>query len=228
MQGFISVFALTVAVSAEALACEGCLAVDSSLKEDAHTLAIVTVPRAYFLNEEGEAEKVYVVRGDELIAMRFENGKLLASYFNNRGHETNGWLKLDEVKLVQPGPHAAASWIGAWTAGEWSNITIAKADTPGWLVATGEGYWAASAEAYASGGVNEGSFGGTAPIQDGKLGFTVTDDDSYKPFDPAESNLDCAVELELIGSRYLYAQDNGNCGGHNVRFLGHYARAKGN
>jgi hypothetical protein len=214
------------AAAPQALACEGCEALDPTLADAAHVLATVTVPKARFRDDDGALQKSYVVKGDELIVSRADGLRILATYLDSKGRETSNWLEARDVALTAAGPLPVEAFLGRWTAGEHSRIDVSRGARPGWLTAEGTGLWGSSAENIAQGFVNIGEFAGEGPVEGGKFGFTGTDDDSYKPFDATEGTGHCAVELEIVSARYLYVQDNGSCGGHNVRFWGYYARAK--
>lgn len=110
-----------------------------------------------------------------------------------------GWIAKSDVVLAPQQPTAQpsmAAWIGQWRDGD-DRIRIAQRGKA--LTFDGEASWADQ---------NSGSFSGTATPKGASA--SVTDDA-------------CTVTMRLLGA-YLVVDDNGECGGMNVRFTGVYRR----
>jgi hypothetical protein len=182
------------------------------------------VKRAYFLADDGTPLKPYVVRGDELMITNRKADAICAVFISGKGNETSGWLNLSDVDISGKSEMTSRYWVGKWTKGEWGNIEINANKKKSWLSVSGEALWAANAEAMLNGGVHEGSIDGSAPVENGALGFTKTEDESYLPFSEARE-FDCAIRMRMVGASYLLVEDNNNCEGHNVSLTELYARA---
>lgn len=216
------VLALSVPGVEAAESCEGTYIYQDEGYDEAKVKS--TVKRAHFLADDGTPLKPYVVRGDEVMITDRKEGAICAVYVSRKGDETKGWIKTADVDVSKNSGQKLGVWLGKWTRGEWGNIEINANKKKGWLSVGGEALWAANAEAMKNGGVNEGGMGGDAPLENGVLGFTMTEDDTYIPFSGAKE-FDCAVRMRMVGASYLLVEDNNNCGGHNVSFSGLYARA---
>ena len=216
-----------LALASQAEAREECGLPDVSVDDAAIALATVTVPRAYFHDENGERLKAFVVEGDVLLAGEASDGFVCASFINGKGKDTSGYLAESDVEIAPAGIPDVADWAGDWTTGQWQNLTLKMGRKPGWVNVEGEAYWAMSEETARNGGVNMGGVAGEAPVDGGLLGFTQTDDESFEPFsEKAADDYRCAIRLRMIGTNYLAVQDNNSCGGHNVSFYGIYARGR--
>jgi hypothetical protein len=110
-----------------------------------------------------------------------------------------GWVAKSDVAVETPQPSGnppIAAWVGRWhDDDDWIRI-VRKGNS---LRLTGRASWARR---------NFGDFDGTAVPSANKL---ETNDDI------------CKVSMTLVGS-YLVVDDNGQCGGMNVRFTGVYKR----
>ncbi len=222
----IGVMVLT-ALSSPVLAREECGYPSISVEDNDMQLAKVLVGKARFLDEAEQPTKAFVVKGDELLAGIVDGKLVCATYINNKGLSTSGWLNLKDVKLRAPEEAPIKAWHGDWTSGKYQNLTIKAGSRPGWLAVTGEAYWAANDEAAENGGLHEGGVDGEGPLEGGLVGFTQTEDDTYQPYSlTAREDYKCAIQLRLIGKSYLVADDSRSCGGHNVSFWGYYARGK--
>lgn len=190
-------------------------------------LAIVTAKKAAFHDGQEKATSSYVLEGDEVIAFETLEGFICAAYISKKGVYTSGWLKKEQVTLRDIAPPKLDVWLGDWNSSKWQNLTLGKGKKPGWIHVSGEAYWAMSEENAQNGALHEGSVDGEGPLQNGQVGFTQTTDETYRPWSAAaKDNYECAILVKVLSNNYLMAQDSSNCGGHNVRFDGYYARGK--
>ena len=108
-----------------------------------------------------------------------------------------GWIAKSDVTIESPQPSTqppVSAWVGRWRdSDDWIRISRRGGD----LTFDGHASWARR---------NFGDFSGTAKPD----GATATVSDSG-----------CTVTMRLLG-RYLVVDDNGQCGGMNVRFTGVY------
>jgi hypothetical protein len=215
----VTVLGLGISAAQSAESCEGTY----GFEEEGYAAAKVKSKRSYFLADDGAPLKPYVVRGDEVLITGRKEGAICAVYYSGKGNETSGWLKSDDFDISEKPELKPRDWVGKWSKGEWGNLEL-SAGKNDWLSVSGDALWAANAEAMKNGGVNVGEVAGNAPVENGILGFTMTGDETYLPFSGAKE-FDCAIRLRMVGENYLLAEDNNNCGGHNVSFTGLYARA---
>jgi hypothetical protein len=215
------------ALATPALAREECSYPSVGFPADGIELAQVTARKAAFYDEVEKPLRSFVLKGDELLADGKDGNFVCATYIDSKGVDTSGWLRLVDVRLRVPEPASAKAWMGDWTSGKYQNLTITPGSKPGWLAVSGSAYWAMSDEAAETGGLHEGSVEGEGPLENGTVGFTQTDDGSYKLYsETARDEYKCAIRLRLIGADYLLAEDSVSCGGANVSFQGYYARGK--
>ena len=193
--------------------------------EEGYTLGKVkaNVKRSYFQGDDGVPSKSYVVRGDAVMVTNRKPDAVCAVYVSRKGDETSGWLNLVDIDMLAVPDMKPRAWIGKWTAGERANLEISAAKK-GWLSVSGEALWGGSTADIENGNVNTGGVDGDAPVENGVLSFAVNMDGTSKTFAEA-GEYECAIRLRPLGSSYLLAEDNKNCGGHNVSFTGLYARA---
>jgi hypothetical protein len=115
-------------------------------------------------------------------------------------------------------------WMGQWAASDEQSLEIA----PGageTLTIEGFATWGMhDPERVERGGVNMGEFYAAVPtgwVADGRVEFAVGDGRAYRA--QITEAQDCALRMELQGETLL-VEDNGLCGGMNVRFDGAYRR----
>ena len=119
------------------------------------------------------------------------------------GELVGGFLPIEHLVSISPDTALDAEFlIGQWRRDEASRIRIAGAGLAG-LRAAGTGVWRGR------GTINEGEF-----LADFRVGADTT---------ATFRDGGCAVTLERRGP-YLLANDNGRCGGNNVRFVGIYIK----
>lgn len=119
------------------------------------------------------------------------------------GELVGGFLPTEHLVAVAPDAALDPDFlVGQWRRDEASRIRIAGAGLAG-LRASGSGVWRGR------GTINEGEF-----LADFRVGADTT---------ATIRDGGCAVTLERRGP-YLLANDNGRCGGNNVRFVGIYIK----
>lgn len=171
--------------------------------------------------------KAYVLPGDFLVASDFAtlgSGPtkwVEVEYVSRSGRSTYGWIKNADVEPLADPPTNIGSWTGIWARTE-ASIEMRPDRRKGILGVTGEATWGASdPDRVKRGGVHIGEIEGTfRPVQ-ARGGFAMGETGSL-PFDQGDE-LSCRVRFRLL-LPYLLAEDNGNCGGVNVTFLGTYVR----
>ena len=152
-------------------------------------------------------QSTYLVPGDEVLV-----GKTTADWacvwYQGRKHEYVSWVPKKNVSLHPASPiHPVADWIGVWVDGP-EKIWISLLNSKDGLQLRSKMRWD----------------GGTSP--DGEIranygGMTGRLDVHGSSASALEG--DCQVRLTRIG-KYLVADDNGACGGMNVRHTGLYLR----
>ena len=129
-------------------------------------------------------------------------GYVCATYVDERGTETTGWLPSESIKTEA----AKSRWFGRWSRYGSAEIEIARAK---------------DGKAEVSGSAHEGSIDGTIDPSQPVQGF-ANDGDKQIAYEAA-GQYDCAVKFKQLG-RYLFVADNHNCGGANVSFSGVYIK----
>jgi hypothetical protein len=149
----------------------------------------------------------YLVPGDEVLV-----GKTTADWacvwYQGREHESVSWVPRKNV-VMRPAPplHPVRDWVGVWSYGSGA-IHISPSDVGDNLQISSKLRWEGGVSPE---GERRGNYGGMqaalnvqGPKATGSYG-------------------DCQVALTRIG-KYLVADDNGACGGMNVRHTGVYFR----
>ncbi len=166
--------------------------------------------------------RAFVVAGDLVLV---ENGGddpfVCATFVNAKGNDTSGFLPRaslsPEASAANPKP---TDWAGSWQRVEAEIKLKARGAT---VEANGEATWGSGdPDRVKRGGVHIGDFDGTAKPVGRLLAFGDGYDGSKTPSDVKSDN--CLVRLNLFGD-YLMAEDNNNCGGLNVSFMGVYRRS---
>ena len=170
--------------------------------------------RAYFLRDfDGcpEADdcralgQPYVVPGDTVIVSRLRMGHACA-FYPGTGAGTAGYLPLEQLELIAPDMAPGDSaWIDAWTGPE-TDITISQ--TRAGPRVAGMAFWYGAPTSDGFHVVHDGEIRGPLTIFGNRARF----DDGF-----------CIVDFTLLGD-YLLTNDNGRCGGANVRFVNVYQR----
>lgn len=169
----------------------------------------------------------YVVAGDLLVASdvgtlgRGPTKWVEVEYVSRSGRSTRGWLRDTDLKPYSEPLTPLRTWAGGWKRTE-ANITMRPGRPAGTIAVSGIATWGSSdPDRVRRGGINMGEIEGTfRPIQS-KGGFTMGEAGSL-PFDKGHES-DCRVRFRLL-LPYLLVEDNSNCGGMNVSFLGTYVR----
>ncbi len=145
----------------------------------------------------GTPVEVYRVKGD-----------WTCGYSSDSKGAAPKWIKSTNLRPVRfdSNPPLKA-WTGTWKGGE-DRVVIRLAREPGALHLSGHADWEGAHDV-----VHYGDFAGEAIPKGNRLRFVEDDSNSYS----------CTVDLTLFDS-YLIAEDNGHCGGMNVRFSGIWRR----
>ena len=117
-----------------------------------------------------------------------------------------------------------SGWIGTWTGGPEQEITITQGANGGLAVEGYATYGAEDPESAAMGAINVGGFAGNIPadwIEDNNVTIASTGDEIIPTSEAGQ--YDCWVDMTLKGE-VLEVDDNGQCGGLNVSFIGTYTR----
>jgi hypothetical protein len=149
----------------------------------------------------------YLVPGNEILV-----GKRTADWacvwYQGRKHEFVSWVPRKNVVLLPAPPlHPVRDWVGLWSDGL-STIRLSPSKEGGKLRISSSLRWDGGVDPAGERRMNVGGMTGTIDLH----GVKATG---------AEG--DCQVTLARIG-QYLLADDNGDCGGMNVRHTGMYFR----
>jgi hypothetical protein len=149
----------------------------------------------------------YVVPGDEVLVGK-RTAEWACVWYQGRKREFVSWIPKKNV-VLRPAPpiHPVSDWVGVWGSGP-DKIRISVSKPKGELQIRSRLRW--------EGGTTPG---GEAIAHYG--GMTGTLEVHGSRGSAAEG--DCQVTLARIG-KYLVADDNGACGGVNVRHTGMYFR----
>lgn len=171
--------------------------------------------------------KAYVVAGDVLVASEFGTlGRGSAKwveveYVSPSGRSTFGWLRDADLEPLADPPTNIGSWTGSWIRTD-ANITMRPDRKAGKIAVIGDAIWGAGdPDRVRRGGVHIGSIEGVFQPAQSRGGFAMGESGSL-PFGQGDQ-YDCQVRFRLA-LPYLLVEDNGNCGGVNVSFLGTYVR----
>lgn len=176
----------------------------------------VSAAKSAFVSKDGKASKAYVRRGDEVVVMDGQDKLVCAAYISPKGVETDGWLKVADLKSATA-PANATALMGEWAdannsrcAG--STVKIAKGKTPDTVALDGEALWSSTDSKDCA--PNSGELdSGDLKLEQGMLRY-----------DNKESDPHCAVDFTPLGTRYLRGDDQNatGCWGFNVSFSGLY------
>jgi hypothetical protein len=168
----------------------------------------------------------YVVPGDQLVADDVRGGFTSVTYVAADGRARSGWIESTALTRVAP----RSVWRGSWKG--WNGEVEAKPGRRGMLHVEGSATWGGhNPERVQRGGVNIGDFAIDIAIPRGdRIAFSLADagGTAARPYgeNPADE-FRCRIKLRVLGP-YLLAEDNRQCGGHNVTFTGTYRlRPKG-
>jgi len=149
----------------------------------------------------------YLVPGDEVLV-----GKSTANWacvwYQDRKHEIVSWMPKTNIAVVSAPPlHPVRDWLGVWSDGN-GTIRISRSGARDSLEFLSKLRWDGGSS---PDGFPIANFGGT------KAALNVNGRRA------SASDGVCQVVLTRIG-KYLLADDNGDCGGMNVRHTGVYFR----
>jgi hypothetical protein len=174
----------------------------------------------------GCVRKGYVVPGNDVIVTWRTQNRACAVFISPKGAEFWGWLPNSSLAIATVPETPAPGWIGRWSRIE-ADIRIAPA-RGGKLSISGEAtYGALDPDRVRRGAVNVGEIAGIVKPEGNALAFAMSSKGARTVTVPYTSagEYDCSVKMQRVG-RWLLVQDNGGCGGMNVRFDGIYERAR--
>lgn len=148
----------------------------------------------------------YLVPGDEVVIGKQQDGWMCV-WYNGKSQEFVGWMPASAMVQTDWDRHPLADdWIGTWRYYDSGpSLTINSARQA--LSVEGEAQW--------RGGGSVVHFGSVS-------GFGVPEGNTLE-ISEGDHELDCHLTLTLLGEN-LVAEDNGWCGGMNVRFNGVFVR----
>jgi hypothetical protein len=151
----------------------------------------------------GQRQKAFLVGGDQVFVSKAKDGFRCAYYGTAGGKLIAGFLPDSALAPVQEQTQLTTDFLaGTWYSGD-DTVQIA-ASGQGKVHASGSATWQGMNTA------NEGSFEADATVSATQVAFK---DDA------------CEVQARRRGN-YLLLDDNSQCGGMNVRFMGIYVRGK--
>lgn len=149
----------------------------------------------------------YLVPGDEVVVSKRTAG-FACVWYQGRKHESVGWVSADKVApLPAPPLDPVRDWLGTWSDGA-GTIRITPAPGLGRMQIASTLRWDGGTGPNGEPRANFGGMHGVLEVQGSRASA-------------AEGS--CQVALTRIG-RYLVADDDGDCGGINVRHTGVYVR----
>lgn len=144
------------------------------------------------------------------------------TYKSARFLETEGWLPRSALRIEPPAQPDLSAWVGQWRRDKEAAIEL-KPKGPNGLQVTGSAtYGALDPQRVRRGAVNMGTLEGVSTPRGNILPVGEKYDGVRSPDEG--QNFACKARLRLLGP-YLAVEDNGNCGGMNVRFTGIYMRS---
>lgn len=159
--------------------------------------------------------KSYLVDGDRvLVAQRSGDWSCVWYAAKKRGgaqQEFVGWMDSAALRRLPHKQADAEDWLGEWRF--YDNRLLISAGNEDALEVSGEAAWYGGINSFGERVVHVGSLAGAGLVADGNVLSVSEGEDEYS----------CQARLRLVGSS-LVVDDNGNCGGMNVRFNGVYRR----
>jgi hypothetical protein len=197
--------------------------VERALDDGAQTYRVAVPGRSYF-RQDGDScpsavscqLKSYVIGKNPVLVSKVERGWACA-WFGGASVHTVGWLRAADLAKTAT-PTAKINWLGRWSSGQDSNISITR-DAHGGLYVEGDTV-NMSRSSRPSGGFN-GDL-----LVDGATGlhsdFDAEADARYRAQFPGEpAPRPCAVRFRRVGD-YLIVSDGEACAGVGATFLGVY------
>lgn len=168
-------------------------------------------------------KKSFVLPGDRVLTGEVEGEFACSMFLSARGVETIGFLPLKALREAPAATPGLRDWTGKWKRSAEAEITI-RPIAGGRLEVSGEATWGArDPRRVASGAVNSGNLDGAAAPRGNMLALGKGYDGAAAP--PAGEDFECRARLRLIGG-LLIVEDNRNCGGANVSFIGVYRKVR--
>ena len=148
-----------------------------------------------------------MIPGDTLVASRRLGDYVCAWFAPEKGAETVGWLRADDVTISEADAKPPlARWLGAWDyAGQ--SLDIKRGTKAGALAVSGQAFWR----------------GGGDNVHVGEVEFEAAPAGNVLKLEENEDL--CSVTIRLVGP-HLVVSDNLKCGGLNVTFNGVYRKSK--
>lgn len=181
--------------------------------------------KIYFQDDKGAQTASYILKGDEVVVVSQQAGKACVEFSTPKA-ETSGWVALNDLGPLRKPPSTVADWKGTFQRDEFGSSIELTPQKDGKVKASGDAYWAMSAESAKNGALHDGSMEDAGEVKDGAAHIGS----------PAKDGTDCSVDLRLLSSHYLVAGNQGvgfggdakasGCWGANVTFEGLYVRVK--
>jgi len=161
-------------------------------------------------------QKGYLINGDRVLVKPAQQG-WVCSYYLGKKNDYTGYITQGKVRLVQyAATPAPSAWAGKWRSlgGRFANKIAITTTQNGQLQVEGRAFWYGGKTPDGNSDiVHFGGVSGKAAATGNRL--TISEgSDKYS----------CVAHLRLLGS-LLVVNDNGNCGGMNVRFDAVYRKA---
>lgn len=145
----------------------------------------------------------YVLTGDSLLVHSI-HGAWACATFQGARKETTGWVKKDRLQQDTSPLPRVQDWSGTWQDPVSDNEVKVVPQKNGLLRVTGTA-----------------TYGTGASINIGELDGSMRPSGRAAELKDGSDEYACIARFLRVG-RYLVVADNGNCGGHNVRFDGVY------
>ncbi|BES82960.1 hypothetical protein PEC302107_08990 [Pectobacterium araliae] len=147
--------------------------------------------------------KAYLIHGDKVLVAQEKNGWSCVGYFGQKS-EFVGWMRSSYLEKQAIKTAGINAWLGSWRYYDTTiKITRGKNNT---LRLKGNTTWYGGRSSYGGEIIHLGNISATAIPNGNRLQWG----DSSEEFE-------CSGVMQLING-YLIVEDNGQCGGMNVRF----------
>lgn len=218
-----------LAAASQAIAAPSCVG-DGNLKPDS-PISVATVAaqgRVPFLKDASLdpacpstaascREAAYLVSGNVVLVGPTLGEYVCATYVGAKGATRTGWLPQGAL-AVSTAPVGLDDWVGTWKDGAEASIAITRKGEAVALVGSAT-YGMLDPDRVRRGAINTGEFSADVRPRGAMLSFTQGDRGTL-PYESGEEFL-CRVRMKLAPP-FLLVDDNGACGGMNVRFTGLY------